>query len=173
MRLFVAVDFPSAQLQQARDLLQIEGVKAVEHFHLTLKFLGEVQDSFLSSLIEQLKTISYSSFACHLTHVGGFPSVEKPRVIWVGVDHEREFVDLHEQVDATLSQFPKEERFSPHVTLARVKFIEDGRLLQQRILDLQKITFHESFSIQAFTLYRSDLRISGPVYTALERFNLD
>ena len=137
-RLFVAVAIPEvvkAKMEEA----QAELRRAVpghggrwtrrEQFHLTLKFLGDVDAARVEALGEAIRAACRGFGALHLRaeRVGFFPDLRYPRVVWTGVQDQAERLPrLQQAVDAATRDFTieqKDERFTGHVTLARIKAI--------------------------------------------------
>jgi 2'-5' RNA ligase len=137
-RLFVAVAIPEvvkAKMEEAQAELRRavpgHGVRWTrrEQFHLTLKFLGEVDAARVEALGEAIRAACRGFGALHLRaeRVGFFPDLRYPRVVWTGVQDQAERLPrLQQAVDAATRDFTieqKDERFTGHVTLARIKAI--------------------------------------------------
>jgi 2'-5' RNA ligase len=137
-RLFIAVAIPEAvkaKIAEAqaelRRALSEHGVRWTrrEQFHLTLKFLGDVDTARVEALGEAIRAACRGFGVLHLRaeRVGFFPDLRYPRVVWTGVNEEAErLTRLRQALDAATRVFTseqKEERFSGHVTLARIKAI--------------------------------------------------
>jgi 2'-5' RNA ligase len=136
VRVFIAVPLPAdlkaklVALQQEFRRLPLEAAWVREAgFHITLKFLGEVDSSLIAPIVVCMTTATqcYHPFSLTVSGVGVFPHESSPRVLWVGV---RDMTGLLRQVQQTLGAhltqlgYPPEDRpFSPHLTLARVKRI--------------------------------------------------
>jgi RNA 2',3'-cyclic 3'-phosphodiesterase len=136
VRVFIAVPLPAdlkaklVALQQEFRRLPLEAAWVREAgFHITLKFLGEVNSSLIAPIVACMTTATqhYHPFSLTVSGVGVFPHESSPRVLWVGV---RDMTGLLRQVQQTLGAhltqlgYPPEDRpFSPHLTLARVKRI--------------------------------------------------
>jgi len=134
VRVFIAVALPAdlkaklAALQQEFRLLPLEATWVREAgFHITLKFLGEVDSSRIGPIVTCMTTAAQHGHPLPLTvsGVGVFPHESSPRVLWVGV---QDVTGLLRQVQQTLEAqltplgYPPEDRpFAPHLTLARVK----------------------------------------------------
>jgi 2'-5' RNA ligase len=160
-------------------LKRIHGVRPVKtnQLHLTLKFLGELSEKKLPLLSEQLKTIRISSFNSIFSSIGCFPNELRPRVIWTGISKgQHELTALATEIDQKLSQvgLPKEKRrFSPHLTLGRVKKLTDttkqdieGFLQQMKGLSgVEEVIRH-------FTFKESTLTPTGAIYKDLATFPL-
>ena len=137
-RLFVAVAIPEvvkAKMEEAQAELRRavpgHGVRWTrrEQFHLTLKFLGDVDAARVEALGEAIRAACRGFGALHLRaeRVGFFPDLRYPRVVWTGVQDQAERLPrLQQAVDAATRDFTieqKDERFTGHVTLARIKAI--------------------------------------------------
>ena len=137
-RLFVAVAIPEvvkAKMEEAQAELRRavpgHGVRWTrrEQFHLTLKFLGDVDAARVEALGEAIRAACRGFGALHLRaeRVGFFPDERCPRVVWTGVQDQAERLPrLQQAVDAATRDFTieqKDERFTGHVTLARIKAI--------------------------------------------------
>jgi 2'-5' RNA ligase len=137
-RLFVAVAIPEvvkAKMEEAQAELRRavpgHGVRWTrrEQFHLTLKFLGDVDAARVEALGEAIRAACRGFAALHLRaeRVGFFPDLRYPRVVWTGVQDQAERLPrLQQAVDAATRDFTieqKDERFTGHVTLARIKAI--------------------------------------------------
>lgn len=145
--------------------------------HLTLKFLGGIGQEQLSAIKEALvAAASYSApFNIKLSRPGVFPSLSRPRVLWVGIeDDSGALKELQQQIDERLKGLgfePEEREYSPHLTLARIKEVR-GKGELQRAIGSVALSPLEPIMVNHFNLMRSDLRPSGAVYTVLESFVL-
>lgn len=145
-----------------------------QNIHLTLKFLGDVSASNLEILTRLLQTEAarHRSFAVEVGGLGAFPSIHRPRVIWVGVKAPPALAALQHAIDSETVRlgYSSEDRpFSPHLTLGRVAH-NAGSTDVQRIAEmLTKIKVGElgTVDMREVRLYRSDLRPEGAVYTSL------
>lgn len=177
MRLFIAAILPeniryqlSNYISSLRD--DIDGVKweKLEKLHITLKFLGDVEDEKvgkISTLLEHL-VIKYHPFKINLSAFGGFPRLKNPRVLFVGLSENDEFANFYRELDQGLSEvgFDREVRkFLPHVTIGRVK-------KRISVKDSPGIT-KTPFEITQVGIIKSELKPQGSVYTPLKIFNLD
>lgn len=176
MRTFIAIEMPKeikeilldAQKQINTEKSKIRPAKA---FHLTLKFLGETEEKKIEEIKSALNEIKFKKFNTALTEIGVFPNESYIRVIWAGLDDsENKITNLQKEIDSKMELlgFKKDTRFHPHVTLARVKFVEDK---EGFIKDLKEIKIEKkSFEITEFKLIKSTLTGEGPVYEDLAVF---
>ena len=169
MRLFIATEFKSEEFSRLRNEFNIKGIKVVDHFHLTWKFLGDVEEDKIPELVQKLKKVKMNKFKVNSTQLGSFPSLWDIQVIWIGLDG-KEITDLKKEIEKRITKmFPKDKRFSVHVTLGRVKFLDDKKKLQEKLK--QEIS-KEEFEISDFKLIKSELKPEGPEYTTIEDFKL-
>ncbi len=178
MRAFIAIELPQnikqliSRFQSALEPCQAD-VKWVSspNIHLTLKFLGEIDDKTGEAVIETIKTVctKVSTFIIKTGRLGAFPSLRSPRVIWLGLSAgDEECVSLAEQIESGLSRagIPKEDReFSSHITIGRVRSQKNLRPLQDKLAKLEeKEELQEGFEVRKVTLFKSTLTPQGPVY---------
>jgi RNA 2',3'-cyclic 3'-phosphodiesterase len=174
MRLFIAIEIPedvSEKLHSLQERLIIPGkATKTRSFHLTLKFLGDVEEEKLSILIEELSKISFQPFEASLSKIGAFPNTNNPRVVWLGLEPHEIINSLQKQVDLVTQKlgFEADKKFHPHLTLARIKFLKDKRAFKDTLEDIAPPS--ASFKIDSFKLIRSTLTPEGPVYEVLESF---
>jgi 2'-5' RNA ligase len=175
MRLFLAVTPEPRALDALADLVRHLRVGLgddpglrwvdVEHQHLTLHFLGEIDSARVDALIGALDgPLQELPFEIAFGQLGIFPPAGLPRVIWMGVDRGRtELARVHAELGARLLQagVSAEQRpFTPHLTLARVRGgRRPSRGLRQQLAALPAPTAIVS-GIDRVTLFESDL--SGP-----------
>lgn len=184
MRLFVSVDVPD-ELTDAVDDLQdefadAEGLNLTDpaQTHVTLKFLGDVDESRLPDLRRELAAAvadaDVDPFTARFSGLGVFPSLEYISVVWLGVeDGSEELTRLHEAIEerATAMGFePESHEFTPHVTLARMEHAGGKELVQQLVRERDP-TVGET-TVESVHLTESTLTDEGPVYTTAERFSL-
>ncbi len=140
-----------------------------ENFHITLKFLGEVHSDSVEALKILGAQVAASSQRFELTFdtVGAFPTVHRPRVLWIGTSSvPQEILSLHERLERELTKMGyKEERFIPHVTVGRIKDERPVRAGQLSRLISQIEPFRCRALITHLTLMESQLLPSGAVYT--------
>ena len=187
IRSFVAIELEAAvhiglaQFQQRlkeRVELPVRWVRP-EGIHLTLKFLGDVDAGAMRRIEEALAgaTVTVRPFSISLGNVGGFPSLKRPRVLWVGLAGELDaLVELQRRVETEMKAvgFPAEGRgFQPHLTLGRVRQEgpPKGGLDASRLEGLETPPGPEQI-VERVSLMRSDLKPAGAVYTRLAAFPL-
>jgi len=141
-----------------------------ENIHLTLKFLGNVSASRVEEVKAALAQVTFPPFSLEIKGAGAFPNLKRMNVIWVGVGEGWSQVELiFEQTERLLHQlgFSRETRpFSPHITVARVKW---GRKRDEMAAFLGHLTEESfgTFPVESVRLKQSVLSPSGPKYSTL------
>lgn len=188
MRTFIAIEISEEirkSLAQIESHLKYAGadVKWVkpENVHLTLKFLGEIDEKKVIEVIPALDSIARTTkpFGLSVKDIGAFPGIEHPRVLWAGLDKgAAEMTALASRIDEDLSKigFAKETRpFSPHLTIGRVRSQLNKDKLKEKMLsaaagiDLLLVPPHQ---ISAVILFQSTLTPQGSIYTKLHESRL-
>jgi 2'-5' RNA ligase len=170
LRTFVAIDIPNElkkNISTLKNELNIEGIKLVEdeNLHITLKFLGDVESTKLANIEQALRAVKFKKFVIKLRGIGVFPNERYVRVVWIGCEsHELE--GLAENINDALSSYFKQEPFSAHLTIARVK----RKIDLSSFLDKHKADEFGEFEVNSFELKSSELRREGPIYTTLAVF---
>lgn len=177
MRIFIGIFLPKEildYLYEVENKLKKElpakiNWVAKKNLHFNLKFLGQVDEKNINSIKERLDRIRFSSFKINLDKIGIFPNRTFIRVIWVDLK-SKELGDLQKLIDyELLDLFPKEQDFVSHLTLGRVKSIQDKEKFKKELnVNIEK----KEFEINEFCLVKSELHKEGPNYEVLERFKL-
>lgn len=175
MRLFIAFEIPediAKLLLDVQEKIKFSGkATKTKTFHLTLKFLGEVDEEKISILIDELAKVTFQPFTASLSEVGAFPDMNRPRVVWVGLEPKDIINSIQKRVDEATQKlgFAADRRFHPHLTLARVKFVDDRKELRDCLTSLKAP--EGSFRLDSFKLIRSILTPQGPEYEVLKSFS--
>ena len=178
MRAFIAIDFPD---EIVKEIARVQGVLGnykftgkvteLENLHLTLKFLGEVEEKKVEKIMERLRGMRFGEFEAKLAEIGTFSYDLNPRIVWVKVGGRGVF-EMQKKIDEMMEKegFAREERFMSHTTIARIKYAKDkkGFIEYVKNLGVKEV----DFSVRSFKLMKSELREMGPVYTLLEEFIL-
>lgn len=125
-RLFTALELP-ADLVFSLSLLRggLPGARWIDadNFHITLRFIGDVDERMADDIADSLDQVSRPSFSVALEGLGSFGS-RKPHCIWAGVRMTAELAELqaeHERRMQRIGLPPERRKFAPHVTLARLR----------------------------------------------------
>lgn len=180
MRAFIAIEL-SDELKKKVSEFQAELRKKdflignwTKDYHLTLKFLGEItaeKQKEIEKILEEIANET-KSFELELSGLGAFPSQDYIRVLWVGAGKgDGQAKALQKEIDERLVTlgFARERNFTNHLTLCRVKVVNDKQMLQK--LFETKIGF-DSFEVSEIKLIKSTLTGAGPVYETLKEFKL-
>jgi 2'-5' RNA ligase len=171
MRLFVAVPVPeeirAGASGLAREIAQ-EGVVPVRpgNMHLTLKFIGETDERDVDAIKEKLRKVRFRRFSCTMKGVGVFPNEDYVRVVWAGCESNGALEALAEGVMGALSGHGADERFTAHLTIARVK----RKAALGEFIQNHKNDEFGSFEVVEFRLISSVLGPAGPRYTVIGAF---
>jgi 2'-5' RNA ligase len=173
MRLFIAIKVPQFQkLNDVYNEIKLSGadVKLVEtdNIHITLIFIGEVPDNKVDLVKEAVSLLQFNKFKITMKGMGAFPSITKPRVVWVGISEG--FPQLREIRSFLLKELrsrgirPEDEKeFVPHITLGRVKgpsnLFNLANVINQHYND-----YFGDFIVDKVILYKSTLTPKGPIY---------
>jgi len=179
MRLFISIEIPEnikdRIIEVRKQLPKFEGkVIEKENLHLTLKFLGEVDENQIEEITNKLDQIKFNSFNAEIDSIGFFDNrnskiYPKRMIVWLGV---RNCEILQKEIDEKLKEFfEPEERFMSHLTIARVKNVNNKKEFTER---LYKINIPPmNFYVNNFSLKESMLTPKGSIYKTLESYNLN
>ncbi len=184
MRTFISVELPDEVKKNIAELINElkdagAGVKWVEpkNLHITLKFLGWVEEKNLDNLIELATqaVAGQGSFKARFEGLGTFPEGKTPRVVWVGtVEGGEKLCELAKNLEETLSKagFRSEEReFKSHITIGRVREKKGVDNLKTQISKIKNQKFGEMI-IDKIHIMKSTLTPKGPVYEIYKEVTL-
>ena len=181
MRLFIAIPLPDtfqniiAKIQKSIDKFGKLKLVKPENVHLTLKFLGDVNENKIDKINKRLSFLkNINTFTISVRGLGTFPNVKRPRVIWMGTEKGfDEINELQKKIDSSLEDmgFKKENRFHPHYTIARVKFIAEKEKIEKFLKENTDLIFGE-YTVDKIMLMESKLSPKGPRYYTIEEFHL-
>lgn len=172
-RTFIAIEIPEKikkEILKIQEQLPDFGGKLTEkeNLHVTLKFLGEIDEYRIKKVKERLAEIKFKTFETSLDKIGFFDNQNKG-VIWIKIPNCEE---LQEEIDERLDGlFEKEERFMGHLTIARTKYVEDKKKFLE---ELGKIKISPlKFDVKEFILKESIPLEGKHVYANLEKYELN
>jgi RNA 2',3'-cyclic 3'-phosphodiesterase len=185
IRLFLAFELPpeireqigeiSRELRKSR--LPARWVRE-ENIHLTIVFLGSVQENVVEDLKETVGSVArgFTGFSVTLGSTGVFPGLRRPRVFWIGLRGDIERLSrLRDELQKVLRVFGIQEETRPfraHLTLGRFKDRFNNEEELARIIDRYCDISSTSYSLDELVLFRSDLKPSGPMYTKMASWPL-
>ena len=184
MRTFISVELTDEVKTKLTELIEelkaeVPEIKWVPpaNLHITLKFLGWVDEKNLDKLIElTTKAVTgQGSFKAKFENLGTFPEGKHPRVVWVGTaEGGDQLCQLARGLEATLSKngFRSEERVTrPHITVGRVKEKKGVDRLVKKLESIKSAEFGEMI-VDRVTIMKSTLRRSGPIYEIFKEVKL-
>jgi 2'-5' RNA ligase len=180
IRLFIAlkipVDVKNRLIQICKELTQNpEQFKweTPDKIHLTLKFIGEVEEELVNSIAEEIAFAEeYNSFNFNVTRFGFFFRSGEPKILWAGLKTDESIISLVEELNERLSIFsiPVEKRkFKPHLTMLRIKRNPGAEFINSfRRYLVDNINFNSN----EISLIKSELFPTGARYTEIKKYNL-
>ncbi len=177
IRLFVAIELPGAVRERLADLGQgVPGARwtPAENLHLTLRFIGEVEEEIGDDIDAALDSVRAPGFDLAFERVDAFGSKERARSIWAGIAPNPALDRLQGRIESALVRAglpPEGRKFVPHVTLARLRSAHPAHVADY-LSDHGQIAF-EPVKVRAFTLFSSFLSHSGAIHTAEAVYTLD
>lgn len=188
LRCFIAVELPNeikaglSQLQAQLKSNSQSPVKWVDPYsiHLTLKFLGSVASDRTGEITRAMEEASQgvSPFQLEVKDLGVFPNLRRVQVAWVGISGEVDkLARLQQKIESALAQLgfaPEKRRFTPHLTLARLRnhaSPDERQRFGQLIADTR---FEAAYSlpVEAVNLMRSQLSREGAIYSRISSVEL-
>jgi 2'-5' RNA ligase len=150
---------------------------SIDNIHITLAFLGDTEDKLIKSVSSMLKEKckGAGNFNLIIRGLGVFRNPADPRIIWTGVELSEKLIRLNEGIMDGLRGFniKMEDRpFNPHLTLGRIKHINDKEILRTLLGQFQDSEI-QIIPVNEVILYESVLLQSGPVYKPLAKFSLE
>jgi len=183
LRTFIAVEIPShvqKKIQQETEPLRkaigssLVRWVSIQNVHLTLKFLGDVSPASVDTLTQMLRVEADScpEVDMQISGLGSFPSLRRPRVLFIGIQAPAELEALYRGIESACARLGYESEgrgFSPHLTIGRIK--QDASVAdQQKVRHALAETKIDSLGIarvNSVHLHKSDLKPTGSVYTQI------
>lgn len=179
MRIFLAIN-PPAELRRAmwdaaaplrETPLDVAWV-AEPKIHLTLKFLGAITDAAVALLSASMADVARAHAApmVHVSSVGAFPSLRRPRVIWLGVEPEPRLELLHHDIELACAELGHEldgRPFRPHLTLGRVREPASAEHAKTLRMASKKVRFSDEFFARSIDVMQSVTGPAGSTYSVL------
>ncbi len=142
-----------------------------DHIHLTLKFLGNTDETLADRIEASLKSVAscHRKFELTMAGTGVFPDYSKPRVIWVGINRSEELNLLYNNIESAMEPLGYEretKKFRPHLTIARVKSQKGLPPLLKEIRGCKDREFGK-IEVSGVLLMKSTLKPTGAEYERL------
>jgi 2'-5' RNA ligase len=177
MRLFVGIALPEMVRERLASLRYgIPGARWVEpaNLHITLRFIGEVGRTEAEDVDAELAAVHAPAFALTVVGVGFFDKADRVHTLWAGIERCDALAHLYDKIESAVVRCghePERRKFTPHVTLARLKNTPNGRL--GPMLESWSTFQAGSFPVEAFTLFESFPGRDGAHYEHLADYPLN
>lgn len=176
IRLFVGLELP----EDLRDALErlgggIPGARWIpgENYHVTLRFIGEVDEDEGNDLHEALADVRAPAFDMEVCGFGAFQNGHRAHSLWAGVEKTPPLQHLHDKIDRALvrtGREPERRKFAPHITVAKLKGAPTHKI--QDFIAHHNLFRYGPFPVEHFTLFSSILGRGGATYTAEAEYPL-
>jgi 2'-5' RNA ligase len=182
-RTFIAIDIPinhtsGKDIEKINNVLKNEKIKWIQpvQYHITLQFLGNIDESYLEPINHSLEKItdSFTGFSLTLKEFGVFKNIRNPRILWLGFTPCAELNNLKISIEDEMIKFGFDKsgsKFLPHLTIGRVKYLKDKEILRDLIEEFREYVFQE-IKVREIIFYESILKSKGPEYIVLKRHSL-
>lgn len=182
MRAFMAIEVNSKLIDKIIEIQKTLAeanalVKFVEpeNLHFTFKFLGDITPEKAEAItnMAENKIESYKPFDIKIRGTGAFPNLGYIKVIWLGIEEPDKFSKMQEDFDQEFVKmgFKKERSYIPHLTIGRVKGVQNKELLVSMVKELEEVEIG-TMNVDRLILKESDLTPVGPIYTDLKEIYL-
>lgn len=179
VRAFISIELPKNIIKEIdkiqKQLPEFKGKKTEsENLHLTLKFLGNIDEDILNEVKRRLRDIKLKKFLVEISDLGVFDNrksrkYEQQIIIWIKLTN---CGALQKEIDEMLSGFfEKERRFMGHITIGRVKSMKNKKNFLKELKKI-KISSGLEFEVKNFKLKKSILSSKGPKYETIEEYSL-
>jgi 2'-5' RNA ligase len=181
-RAFISIDVePSEQMRNFHQVLKETNAQVklvdLENTHLTVKFLGNTSENHVPEIVKFMDASveGMEPFSLSFKGTGAFPSLNHMKVVWIGVGNTDSMRSISEFLndELTVLGYKKEKRrFSPHLTLGRVKGGRNKDQLAQAIKDWMNQDFGE-MEVTSIRLKKSVLSPQGPTYSTVHEAKIE
>lgn len=184
MRTFIAIKIvPEKKLADLfstlKDSLNNENINwaDVDNLHLTLRFIGETEKKQVDEIIRLIDEVAqqFHQFQFCLSDAGFFKSKNQPRILFFAVDNGFKLKQLADEIDEKIVSlgFSREERlFNPHLTIGRIKFIQNKTAFYD-LINQYKGTEIQKIEVSEIVYYQSILTSAGAIYKPIKIFRLN
>lgn len=187
MRLFIAINLTNRNKTLIKNKVKLiknnveEKVKWVkmENWHITIKFLGDVNKNQLSAIKNKIKEIKdFNEFYFQINKLDAFPNISYPKVIYLGVDQgKNKLIEINEEIEKKLFElnFEKEQRdFTPHITIGRSKDYTNINKLSNSLSEFNKQNYFINIysKVENISLMKSELKQDGAEYEEIFSKNI-
>ena len=145
-----------------------------DNIHLTLKFLNAIEEQQVKRVTEAMDTLKgMKAFRIELHTIDAFPSLARPRVLWIGIEQQEQVKALFDRLEVSLHDLNREDRpFTAHITIGRIDGTVDSRGLE-KIKKVWDDTMISNSFVDRVVLFQSILGPKGAVYRSLYTVELN
>ena len=178
VRVFLSIDIEKddllSQIQSLQSQLDCQSAKMKlvgrENIHFTWRFFGDTPIKKVDAIHSELNHLKIPPFEIMIGGIGAFPSIQRPRVIWIGVKQNIEMMrDLKAQTDSLLAKLGykiEKKKFIPHATIARVRAVNNHDGIVENLHSLSD-EIVGMMTVKGIRMTKSTLTPSGPIYETL------
>ena len=166
IRLFIGLELPQKIKDELMSLdKNLPGAlwKNDEKLHLTLSFVGNIEEPNAEELIRELRFIRFPAFHISLREVGFFENSGVPHHLWVGVDENKALTELYEKVAGTVRKVglagQDKFKFHPHVTVAKLQGATTSDVMQYIVAN--NLFHSDLFLVDSFVVFSSHAKENG------------
>ena len=178
MRIFIGIPIPN-HIKKLIFSLQggLPGANWVppENYHISLRFIGEVNETTKEDIAEALEDVAFPAFSLSLQTIGIFTEGDDPHHIWIKPNPEDPLIKLNRKIETVLTKNRSlkqdTRKFTPHLTLARLKETNTEKVGQ--FMQWHNLFKTPEFQVTEYALYQSHLTNNSPIYTPLDLYTLD
>ena len=179
IRLFAGIGLPEPIKEQLVGLqkgLPSALWRPAEKMHLTLRFIGNLDESMADEVLKELRFVRFPAFHLALKGIGYFAKSAVPHHVWAGVDTDKAVRELQAKIDSAVKKAGAGQedkfKFTPHVTLGKLFGADVGDVF--RYIQANNLFRTEPFEVTSFTLYQSIARENGEgkYYKEIEEYPL-
>jgi 2'-5' RNA ligase len=179
VRTFLALNLPPAtrdalyeRTAAVRAAAPLASWVARENLHLTLQFLGDVDDERVAAVEARIREIAvtHRRLMLDIGGAGAFPNLGQPRIVWMGVASDPKLELLQHDLERGNESlgFPVEGRaFRPHITMGRIRVALQAAEREAMVSELRECAFRERVTVTSVDLMESALGLGGSRYTVL------
>ena len=176
IRLFTGISLPRALCDRIH-LMQggIEGARwtAIENYHITLNFIGDVDETGAEDIDEVLSKIQIPKFELALNGTGSFSQGDRPTVLWLGLNPCDALSHLKDKIDRQFEMHRisfEKKKYTPHITMAYLKDPDEAKLIE--FMQTHNLFTSKPFAVDEFVLFGSKKTKHGVFYDPVRRYAL-
>lgn len=182
-RIFIALKIEAGNnllkmISSYRALLNKDQIKWTDtsNIHITIAFLGDTEEETIKEIISMLEEVckGFGHFELILKGSGIFRNMNDPRIIWAGIEPSERLFQLNSLIMNGLKELKikmEDRSFKPHLTIGRIKRLNDNESLKTLIEEFQNYEI-QSVPVNEVILYESILLSAGPIYKPIIKVNL-